>query len=109
MDGENAPLPGTSQWPEARGFERIYHMNPIYQARFTMALLGLRETIIYEASGHETGEEVAAIDTVIRAFHARHPEFMFPEFAGDNELAEQSYRADPRLIGMARKILDTRE
>ena len=109
MGREEAPLPVSSQWSEARGFERIYHRNPIYQARFAMTLLGFRETVVHEASGDETGEEIAAIDTVLRTFCTKHPEFMFPEFTGDNELAEQTYRADPRLIGLMNEVLSSRE
>ncbi len=108
MAHENAPMPLSAQTLEDRGFERMYHRNPVFQARFAANLIGFRELVLRE-TGDEGSRAVLAVDGILRAFHERYPEFMVPEFAGDNDLVDATYRADPVLIGRMKEILDNGE
>jgi hypothetical protein len=107
MANEKAPSPvDKAQWPEARGFRRLYSKNPEYQARFLMVLLGFRQDLVEWAYDEATTE---AIDTVIRGFHARHSEFMQDGYAPDSDFGLGAYVADDRLLRYVAQILEGQE
>lgn len=108
MEFKTPPLSMPSQVMDDRGFERAYHRNPIGQARFAAHLIGLREFLLRQ-NGDESAESITTIDETLCNFREQFPEFMFPEFTGDNDLAGGTYRADPVLIGRMNGILKNHE
>lgn len=95
MSYDKAPVPvNPAQWPEARGFVRVYSGNPEYQARFVMALFGFRQDLLEWAHDNETAE---AVEAVINAFYQRHPEFMQDGFVPDSDIGTGPYHMDDRL------------
>ncbi len=103
MAYENAPVPNDpGQWPEARGFRRLYSHNPEYQARLAMALLGFRKDL---REWTEDTDTIAAIDVVLRTFHARHPEFLQDGYVMESDLGGGTYHLDNRLAHYMDEIL----
>ncbi len=95
MNYDKAPVPvDPAQWPEARGFRRIYSGNPEYQARFIMALFGFRQDLLEWAHDEDTAK---AIEAVIHTFHQRHSEFMQDGFVPDSDIGTGTYHIDDRL------------
>ena len=92
-----APLTVGSQWPEGRAFERLYHDSPRHQARLAMTLIGLRESLIMPSDGGEMSEAAQAVNTTLREFAGRYPEFL------------ESAETDERLIGYMNEILGEHE
>lgn len=107
MTGQK-PLPRTSQWGEARGFERIYHDNPFYQARFAMALCGLREEIIFKNGLDEECEGADIVGRAIKEFVELHGEFLAPQEETDPEVGMGPYTPDPRLVEKINMIIGER-
>ena len=103
---EQKPLPITSQWAEARGFERIYHNNPFIQARFAMALCGLREELILKNGRDEQAESAVAVAEVLKEFALLHGEFLALQEETDPELNMGPYTPDPQLVGTVNRIID---
>jgi hypothetical protein len=98
---ENAPLPYSTQWPEARNFQRLYADNPMYQARFVMTLLGFRQDLLEWTDDSDT---IEAIDLVISTFHKRHPEFTQDGYMPDTETGLGPYHLDDRLKSILEEI-----
>jgi hypothetical protein len=103
---EHAPLPLIAQWSESRGFVRLYHNNPHYQARLAMHLCGLRGELADRNPGHEDDETVKVIDGAIREFATLHPEFLSPQAEDDSdpELRLGPYEPDPLLLEYIERI-----
>ena len=93
------------QWPEGRGFRRVYVRDPDRQARLVKALLGFRQDL-REYHGDTT--TVEAIDVVLRTFHQHFPEFMQVGYQRepDTEWSGGEYNADDRLLRKMQEILD---
>lgn len=102
MDYDKAPVPADpAQWPEARSFRRLYGQNPHFQSRLVMALLGFKTDLMEWVSDSEVATD--AIDVVIKAFIAEHPEFIEDGFTPDNDTGMGVYRLDKRLISLLRE------
>lgn len=102
MAFEKAPVPvDPAQWPEARGFQRLYSGNPEYQARLVMALFGFRQDLLEWAHDEETA---AAVEVVIKTFYERHPEFMEEGFIPDSDIGTGPYHMDERLVSYMARI-----
>jgi hypothetical protein len=95
-----------AQWPEARGFVRVYARDPDQQARFIMVMLGFREDIVEHHYGDE--ETVASIDNVIRTFARRFPEFREDGFerGEDTYLGRGKYHMDERIEWLITDIVN---
>jgi hypothetical protein len=108
---EKAPLPVTDQWSESRGFARLYHNNPHYQARLAMTLCGLRAEIIQKKGGDEEDPDVKIINSALKEFGELHPEFLSPQPREDSdpELRLGAYEPDPLLIQHMERITDHHE
>lgn len=98
MTGERAPVPvSPGQWSEARGFARLYHDNPHYQAHLVKTLCGFREQLILDHAGDDSGEDVQIIDHAICEFAQHYPEFLSAQ-PEDPELKLGQYEPDPLLL-----------
>src|SRR5579872_1690777 len=95
MSYDKAPVPADkAEWPEARGFRRLYSGNPEYQARLVMTLFGFRQDLLEWAHDEES---VKAVESTILAFYNRHPEFMQDGFMPDSDIGTGAYHMDDRL------------
>ncbi|HEY4963793.1 MAG TPA: hypothetical protein VIH90_03800 [Candidatus Saccharimonadales bacterium] len=104
MANERAPVPvDLAQWPEVRGFRRIYVKDPERQARFVMALIGFKQELKYKAHDEDT---VKAVDMVLRAFHEHYPEFMEDGMETDSDVGTGIYHMDDRLGNYMSGVLE---
>lgn len=70
-DGVPFPPYDPEQWPEARGFARVFTRDPEIQSRYVKILLGMRQ----EQREYVKDENVVqAIDVVLKAFLNKYPE-----------------------------------
>jgi hypothetical protein len=98
MTNERGPVPvSPTQWSEARGFARLYHSNPHYQARLFKALCGYREKLILDHAGDKDHEAVGIIDQAIREFAEDYPDFLSPQ-PEDPEVRLGPYEPDSQLL-----------
>lgn len=100
---ERLPVPVPYQWSEARGFARLYHSNPHYQARLIMALCGLRAQKEYEHTFDENHESVEVIDRAILEFVDSFDDFLTAQ-PNDPETNLGPYEPDPQLIEQIESI-----
>lgn len=103
---DKAPVPADkAQWPEARGFRRLYSGNPEYQARLVMTLFGFRQDLTEWAHDEESARVVE--DTIL-AFYGRHPEFMQDGFVPDSDIGTGAYHLDNRLQKYMTELISRR-
>ena len=102
MTGEGAPVAVSGQWSEARGFARLYHSNPHFQAHLVKALCGFREQLILDHAGDESKQDVQIIDRAILEFADHYPEFLSAQ-PEDPELKLGRYEPDPSLTDYFRE------
>lgn len=97
-----------AQWPEARGFARVYVRDPDQQARFIMVMLGFRKDAVEHHYGGDDAEAVDAIDTVIRTFANRFPQFLEDGFERDEDtyLGRGTYHMDERIGWLIADIIN---
>ena len=106
MNFDKAPVPADlAQWPEARGFSRLYSKNPEYQARLVMALFGFRQDLTEWAHDEESARVVE--DTIL-AFYGRHSEFMQDGFVHYRDIGTGVYHLDDRLQNLMTKLISRR-
>lgn len=98
-----------AQWPEARGFARVYARDPDQQSRFIMVMLGFRKDLIEHHYGDK--DAVSAIDTVIRTFTERFPQFLEDGFERDEDtyLGKGAYHMDERIRWLIEDIINQPE
>lgn len=95
-----------AQWPEGRGFRRVYVGDPDRQSRIAMGLIGFKHEL--ELYGKKDSPAIEAIDIVLRAFYEQHPEFLIEGFERDpeTEMGRGLYYPDDRLIHYMGQVLE---
>ncbi len=66
-------ISATSQWPERRGFERVYVYNPEVQAKLINNLFAM---VAFEVKRSKDGAIIEALEMIIVAFSDKFPEYL---------------------------------
>ncbi len=102
MTYHNAPVPtDPAQWPEARGFARLYGANPEFQARLAMALFGLRQDLLER---HHDAAAAQVVEATIRVFAEHYPELTQDGYVPNRDFDQGTYRLDERLVWLLENI-----
>src|SRR5437868_4574612 len=99
------PLPiDHDQWPEGRGFARIYGRDPHRQQPIMKNLLGYRAMLRME----QDLTTLQALDIVIAHWARRFPEHLRPMKAEeqDSDIDRRDYIPDKRMLSLLGRVVD---
>ncbi len=102
---EKTALRYSDQVHEARGFDRVFHNNPDIQAQFVRCLLGFLATQTEFGESSRSESVVRALETIIRDFAEKYPEFREEELQRDPEVGRGTYRMDRVLEREINRVL----
>lgn len=96
--------PGT-QWPEDRGFSRLYEGDPHTQARLVHHLLGFRALL----ETRRADELLEALDCVIAGFSNFFPEFLTttPAEQQSSDFFRENYEPDERMLTILHDLFES--
>lgn len=97
MTTDRAPVPvDPAQWPEARGFHRLYSKDPERQARLAMALIGFSNAL---EEIHRDKKAADAVKPVIQSLCQYYPELAEETMVTPMESSSSGevYQIDDRL------------